>query len=392
LTDRANGWVDDERSTVGWSSAEILRFQDVLEQSSAAAGAEHALLVTMMPGGDLRAIRAKRGSDAVARIFNRHGWRVDGPTWRAMIDGMPVVASEWQGSDTCSKAYDEEYLNPSHLQDVLSLPVRSPLFEGFPAAVVLPRSHTSTVSATDQARRVQPVIDRVSAPRPHAVSNWIVLNAAGEAVGQTGRALDVSPESLADLRKVAVALLTDERPTEPIHDRIYIGAPGIERVAWHVRIMSPLPCVRQAAVVFCRVPHWTQWARLVPEFFPGSPETALLLPAIAFMAEHYGRGPTLPEIAHSVHLSPFHFHRRFSELMGITPKNFLFDLQIDQARRFLVEGERELVEIARLCGFAHQSHFTSRFKHATGLTPTRWRRVHAARINPAGTSLVGRDA
>jgi AraC family transcriptional regulator len=36
-----------------------------------------------------------------------------------------------------------------------------------------------------------------------------------------------------------------------------------------------------------------------------------------------------------------------------------------------------LSEIAKECGFAHQSHFTSRFKQATGLTPTRWRRLAA---------------
>jgi AraC family transcriptional regulator len=33
------------------------------------------------------------------------------------------------------------------------------------------------------------------------------------------------------------------------------------------------------------------------------------------------------------------------------------------------------VDIASSCGFAHQSHFTSRFKQATGLTPTRWRKL-----------------
>ena len=31
----------------------------------------------------------------------------------------------------------------------------------------------------------------------------------------------------------------------------------------------------------------------------------------------------------------------------------------------------EIFRIARDCGFAHQSHFTSRFKQASGLTPTR---------------------
>jgi AraC family transcriptional regulator len=39
-----------------------------------------------------------------------------------------------------------------------------------------------------------------------------------------------------------------------------------------------------------------------------------------------------------------------------------------------MERKVALAEIAAECGFAHQSHFTSRFKQATGLTPTRWRR------------------
>ena len=36
------------------------------------------------------------------------------------------------------------------------------------------------------------------------------------------------------------------------------------------------------------------------------------------------------------------------------------------------------MQIAKDCGFAHQSHFTSRFKQAAGITPTRWRnKAHA---------------
>jgi AraC-like DNA-binding protein len=377
---------------VGWSPAEVLRYQDVLEQSAAAAGTEHALLVTMMPGGDLRAIRSKRGSELVAKLFNRHGWQVDGPTWRAIIEGTPTVASEWHSDDAVSAAYDSEFLSPAHLRDVLSLPVRSPLFDGYPAAVVLPRSNPQAMNPTEQVRRVQPVLDRVAGTRAVSPGNWIVLNASGDPIGQSARGWENASPCLDELRKIAIALLSDDRPAEPIHDRVYVAASGSDRTAWHVRIMSPLPCVRQSAVVFCRVPHWTQWARLSPEFFAASPETALLLPAITFMAEHYGRGPTLPEIAHSVHLSPFHFHRRFSELLGTTPKNFLFDLQIDQAKQLLIEGQKELVEIARLCGFAHQSHFTSRFKHATGLTPTRWRRLNAVRLRSAPGVMVARDS
>ena len=44
------------------------------------------------------------------------------------------------------------------------------------------------------------------------------------------------------------------------------------------------------------------------------------------------------------------------------------------AKRMLSGAENTLADIARVCGFAHQSHFTSRFKQGSGLTPTRWRR------------------
>ena len=91
-----------------------------------------------------------------------------------------------------------------------------------------------------------------------------------------------------------------------------------------------------------------------------------------------------------MHLSPFHFHRRFTELLGITPKHFLLECQINQAKGELIKREKELADIATDCGFSHQSHFTSRFKQATGLTPTRWRRLIAEQQQPesAGNAAV----
>ena len=66
-------------------------------------------------------------------------------------------------------------------------------------------------------------------------------------------------------------------------------------------------------------------------------------------------------------------------MLGLTPKQFLLDCQIHLAKSELLSGEKELAQVAKECGFAHQSHFTSRFKQATGLTPTRWRRMALAR-------------
>ena len=130
-------------------------------------------------------------------------------------------------------------------------------------------------------------------------------------------------------------------------------------------------------VFFCLQPDSDEWGALRPTDFQADVEVARLIPALRFMEHEFHRGPTLGEIAKTVHLSPFHFHRRFTELLGITPKHFLLDCQIEEAKRQLLARQKDLAEIAASCGFAHQSRFTSRFKQATGLTPTSWRRFAA---------------
>ncbi len=133
-------------------------------------------------------------------------------------------------------------------------------------------------------------------------------------------------------------------------------------------------------VLCCFTPPLIDWRRLRPEDLMAHPEMMRLVPAIEFMTGEFMIGdiihqPALSAIAQSVNLSPFHFHRRFTELFGITPKQLLLIVQIAHVRRLLGQPDQSLAEISRICGFAHQSHLTSRFKQATGLTPTRWRRL-----------------
>ena len=132
----------------------------------------------------------------------------------------------------------------------------------------------------------------------------------------------------------------------------------------------------KAICASCAVqPDCLDWSTVKSADLQADPELSRLMPAVRFMHAEYSRGPTLTEIAQQVKLSPFHFHRRFTELLGMTPKQYMLACQINQAKKELLAGEKGLATIAKDCGFAHQSHFTSRFKQATGLTPTRWRKV-----------------
>lgn len=96
-----------------------------------------------------------------------------------------------------------------------------------------------------------------------------------------------------------------------------------------------------------------------------------------FIADNYLRNPSLNEIAGSVGVSPFHFHRTFTATTGQTPKDYVDQLRIEEAKRRMLAGD-SLYNIATDLKWSHQSHFTSRFKQIVGEAPGRWARQHAA--------------
>jgi AraC-like DNA-binding protein len=139
-------------------------------------------------------------------------------------------------------------------------------------------------------------------------------------------------------------------------------------------------------VFFCLQPGCRLWSTIRPTDFAADEEISRLIPSLKIMRQEFSRGPTLGEISRTVHLSPFHFHRRFTELIGLTPKHFMLDCQVCECKSQLLSGKKSLAKIAKDCGFAHQSHFTSRFKQATGMTPTRWRRMARERFAESATN------
>ena len=96
-------------------------------------------------------------------------------------------------------------------------------------------------------------------------------------------------------------------------------------------------------------------------------------PASRFMEKEFPHMPTLAAIATSVHLSPFHFHRRFTELLGITPKQFLLECQIE-GQRELARGRSPSPKSPRTPLRASEP-FHEPIQTGDGPDPTRWRRL-----------------
>lgn len=321
------------------------------------------------------------------RLYSSAGQFVDAPTWEAMFTKRAVHAADYFGSRPEAKQeFHSKWLGRLGYAHSISAPLASPVVAGFPGAVVALGSMGQaafTESSVQALSAFAETVDRETAARSDgsthrprgSVNRLFVAGADGNFRGTPPKD-SVDSVLAGHLEAYARSRLAQETPTSAGDRVLLLDARG-EAHAFTVSLYESYPAIAQGRVlVLAAVPNFREWLELTPADFTADAEIGRLLPAFKFMYEHFHEGATLPTIASHVHLSPFHFHRRFTELLGITPKHFLFDCQIARAQELLLEASHELEAIAKMCGFAHQSHFTSRFKQATGLTPTRWRKLH----------------
>jgi AraC-like DNA-binding protein len=87
---------------------------------------------------------------------------------------------------------------------------------------------------------------------------------------------------------------------------------------------------------------------------------------------------SLSSVAQACKLSVSHFARAFKGSTGIPPHQWVMATRIEMARSLLTNPATPLVEIAGICGFADQSHFSRVFARTMGTSPGAWRREHRA--------------
>lgn len=77
----------------------------------------------------------------------------------------------------------------------------------------------------------------------------------------------------------------------------------------------------------------------------------------------------------SLHMSYRNLSRIFASTEGRTIENYFTALRIERIKELLLEGQMSLSEIAFVTGFSSVPHLSTRFKQATGLTPTQFKEI-----------------
>jgi AraC family transcriptional regulator len=83
---------------------------------------------------------------------------------------------------------------------------------------------------------------------------------------------------------------------------------------------------------------------------------------------------TLVNLAGVAGYSPFHFARKFTLAMGISPHRYISRIRLENAMAELAARKLPLAEIALNAQFSSQASFTRAFHRATGVTPKEYQR------------------
>src|ERR1700681_3274959 len=72
-------------------------------------------------------------------------------------------------------------------------------------------------------------------------------------------------------------------------------------------------------------------------------------------------------------ISPFHFLRLFSSVLGVTPHQYLVRSRLRHAARLLADDDISITDVAYDVGFGDLSNFVRTFHRAAGVSPRRFR-------------------
>jgi O-6-methylguanine DNA methyltransferase len=91
--------------------------------------------------------------------------------------------------------------------------------------------------------------------------------------------------------------------------------------------------------------------------------------AIAFIQDHFQDQPSLAEIAETIHVSPYHFQRLFTEWAGVSPKKFMQYISVEHAKQLLKQKGTTLADAAWETGFSGTGRLHDLFVGIEGMTP-----------------------
>jgi AraC-like DNA-binding protein len=111
---------------------------------------------------------------------------------------------------------------------------------------------------------------------------------------------------------------------------------------------------------------------------------------VVFLGEQGGKNLMLGELAAMAAMSPSHLSHVFHDVIGMSLRDCLRDIQLKRAHELLLGSTLSLSTIAVDAGFYDLPHLDKAFRQRLGMTPQAFRRRHRPRGNGDGSGPARR--
>ncbi|AZS15132.1 helix-turn-helix domain-containing protein [Paenibacillus lutimineralis] len=108
-----------------------------------------------------------------------------------------------------------------------------------------------------------------------------------------------------------------------------------------------------------------------------------------FIGSHYDEPLSITQLAKMANISPKYFVDLFKKTFGQSAMEYLTDVRIQHAKRYLAESEERLRDIAKKVGYKDEFYFSRKFKKEVGVSPSEFAKNTRKRVAVCSPSAIG---
>lgn len=154
-----------------------------------------------------------------------------------------------------------------------------------------------------------------------------------------------------------------------------------------VWMFAEQPCINTAGLIKILKEHYYQdcqselaITQLTIEVIAGAAHTAAGHPAWArqirtLLYDTWNASLSLQDLARQLAIHPVTLSKYFSKYFHCTLGEYRRKIKVEKALTLIRQGRYSLTDIAYLCDFSDQAHFTKTFRRITGLLPKQYRKL-----------------
>lgn len=107
---------------------------------------------------------------------------------------------------------------------------------------------------------------------------------------------------------------------------------------------------------------------------------------VAYVNNGFHLLPTVSDLADLIGRSRSHVLKVFRKNLGVSPKSYIIDCQMKEARELLLSTTLPIAEVGQSVGLNDPYHFSKLFRRYVGIAPSEFRRRHGPFSSPPSVS------